>query len=262
MELGLAGKRAIITGASRGIGRACALGLAKEGVEVCIVSRTKTDLEQVVSEIEAIGVCGYAVTEDLATAEGCRQVVQEAVRFLGGVDILINNVGSAQNSDILDLAREQIESALRLKSFSYLKMAQEVIPHMKLNRWGRIINIAGAAGTSPTRHNIPTGSANILILNMTRALSDAVAKDGILVNSICPGLTNTNRARTQQRAKAKKEGKNVEDLLLQLAGQLPAGRMAEPEEIANAAVFLASSACSYVFGSSIYMDGGQRRGTP
>ena len=103
---------------------------------------------------------------------------------------------------------------------------------------------------------------NILILNMTRALSDALAKDGILVNSICPGLTNTNRARTQQRAKAKKEGKNVEDLLLQLAGRLPAGRMAEPEEIANAAVFLASSACSYVFGSSIYMDGGQRRGTP
>ena len=106
------------------------------------------------------------------------------------------------------------------------------------------------------------GIINILILNMTRALSDAVARDGILVNSICPGLTNTDRARTQQRSRAKKEGKNVEDLLLQLAGQIPAGRMAEPEEIANAVVFLASSACSYVFGSSIYMDGGQRRGTP
>ena len=258
MELGLVGKRAIITGASRGIGRACALGLAKEGVEVCIVSRTKMDLEQVISEIEAIGVRGYAVTEDLDTAEGCRKVVQEAVRFLGGVDILINNVGAAQNGDILDLAREQIESALRLKSFSYLQMSQEVIPHMQLNRWGRIINIAG---TSPTRDNIPIAAANILILNMTRALSDAVARDGILVNSICPGLTNTDRARKQQRLRAKKEGKNVEDLLLQLAGQIPAGRMAEPEEIANAVAFLASSACSYVFGSSIYMDGGQRRGT-
>jgi len=262
MDLGLMGKRAIVTGGSRGIGRACALSLAQEKVDVCIVSRTKRDLDLVVSEIESVGGCGHAVVADLATDYGCQKVVQEAIQIFSGVDILINNVGDAQNGDILDLSTEQIESALQLKSFSYLRMAQKVIPYMKVNKWGRIVNIAGGAGTSPTRNNIPTGAANILILNMTRALSDAVAKNGILVNTICPGITNTGRARMQQQYRADKEEKDVEDILARLGRQLPAGRIGEPEEVAKVATFLASSACSYVFGSSIYMDGGYRRSTP
>ena len=133
---------------------------------------------------------------------------------------------------------------------------------MKENRWGRIINIAGSAGTSPTRSNIPTGAANITILNITRALSDAVAGDGILVNTVCPGLTNTSRARTQQGARAEREGRDVEALLQELGRELPAGRIAEPEEVANVVTFLASEACSYMFGSALYMDGGNRRSTP
>jgi NAD(P)-dependent dehydrogenase (short-subunit alcohol dehydrogenase family) len=184
------------------------------------------------------------------------------VEAFGGVDILVNNVGAAKNADILELNVEQISEALQLKSYNYLRMAQLVIPHMKENGWGRIVNIAGGAGTSPTRTNIPTGAANITILNMTRALSDAVSGDGILVNTVCPGLTNTPRARTQQGARAEREGRDVEEVLKELGSELPAGRMAEPEEIANVATFLASEACSYIFGSSIYMDGGVRRSTP
>ena len=133
---------------------------------------------------------------------------------------------------------------------------------MQKSQWGRIVNIAGGAGTSPSRRNIPTGVANVTILNMTRALSDAVSVDGILVNTICPGLTNTVRARTQQNARAVFENRDVEELLQELECKLPAGRMAEPEEIANVVAFLASETCSYMFGSSIYMDGGARRGTP
>lgn len=262
MDLGLNGKRAIVTGGSRGIGRQCALALAREGVYVCIAARTQDQLNQVLAELEQIGPKAHAVTGDLNIPANCEKVVRETVDRFGGVDILVNNVGAARNADILELSPHLIDEALSLKTYSYLRMSQLVIPHMKENRWGRIINIAGSAGTSPTRSNIPTGAANITILNITRALSDAVAGDGILVNTVCPGLTNTNRARTQQGARAEREGRDVEALLGELGRELPAGRIAEPEEIANVVTFLASEACSYMFGSALYMDGGNRRSTP
>ena len=104
--------------------------------------------------------------------------------------------------------------------------------------------------------------ANVTILNTTRALSDAVSGDGILVNTICPGITNTERARTMQKTRAEQEGMSVGQILEKLGSKLPAGRIAEPEEIANVVAFLASEPCSYMFGSSLYMDGGGRRGTP
>ena len=262
MDLGLSGKRAIVTGGSRGIGQQCALALAREGVHVCIAARTQDVLNQVLAELEQTGHQGHAVAVDLTTQTSCEKVVQETIDRFGGVDILVNNVGAAQNADILELAPELIDDALALKTYSYLRMSQLVIPYMRENRWGRIINIAGAAGTSPTRINIPTGAANITILNITRALSDAVAVDGILVNTVCPGLTNTGRARTQQGVRAQREGRDIEELLQALGQELPAGRIAEPVEIANVVTFLASEACSYMFGSALYMDGGKRRATP
>ena len=262
MDLGLRGKRAIVTGGSRSIGQQCALALVREGVHVCIAARTKDVLDQVLTELNATGCEGHAVAVDLTTQASCEQVVQETINHFGGVDILVNNVGAARNADILALSPERIDEALALKTYSYLRMSQLVIPYMRENRWGRIINIAGSAGTSPARGNIPTGAANITILNITRALSDAVAGDGILVNTVCPGLTNTGRARTQQRTRAEREGRDVEELLQALGQELPAGRIAEPEEIANVVTFLASEACSYMFGSALYMDGGKRRATP
>ena len=262
MDLGLSGKRAIVTGGSRGIGKQCALALAREEVHVCIAARTEDVLNQTLAELEQTGCKGHAVAVDLTTQASCEKVVQETIDCFGGVDILINNVGAARNADILELSPELIDDALSLKTYSYLRMSQLVIPYMRENRWGRIINIAGSAGTSPTRGNIPTGTANITILNITRALSDAVAGDRILVNTVCPGLTNTGRARTQQGVRAEREGRDVEALLQELGQELPAGRIAEPEEVANVVTFLASEACSYMFGSALYMDGGKRRATP
>ena len=262
MDLGLKGKRAIVTGASRGIGRCCALALAREGARVCVTARTRSLLEEARMEIERVGGQGWAVASDLTRREGCRQVVDEVVGRWDGVDILVNCAGAATMGDILDLSTEVIDEGLGLKSYGYLRMAQGVIPHMKRNGWGRIVNIAGGAGTSPTRTNIPLSVSNVAVLNMTRALSDAVSGDGILINTICPGLTNTQRARDLQGGKAAEEGCSVEEILDRIGRRLPAGRLAEPEEIANMVVFLASEPCSYLFGSSLYMDGGGRRGIP
>jgi NAD(P)-dependent dehydrogenase (short-subunit alcohol dehydrogenase family) len=262
MDLGLNGKRAIVTGASRGIGNAVALALGGEGARVCVTARNEELLAQTVKDIDAAGGEGMSAPADLTGLDGCQSVVDACAANWGGVDILVNVAGAAKGGDILDLPADLVSDALALKSFGYLRMAQLVIPHMQTNKWGRIVNIGGGAGASPARGNIPTSIANAMVLNTTRALSDAVSGDGILVNVINPGVTNTQRARDTQQARADKQGVSVEDLLKDLGSKLPAGRIAEPEEIARVACFFASAACSYVFGSSLYMDGGQRRSTP
>ncbi len=262
MDFGLKGKRAIVTGGSGGIGCASAMELAREGAKVCVTARGGRLLESVVNDINTAGGVGMFVCADLTSIDGSKRVVDAAADKFGGVDILINTAGAAQGSDVLDLDTEMLSEALGLKTYGYLRMAQLVIPHMKKNGWGRIVNIAGGAGTSPARGNLPTSFANITVLNATRALSDAVSGEGILVNAICPGTTNTGRTRDRLQARADKEGKSVEDLLKEEGRKVPAGRVAEPEEIARVACFLCSEANSYMFGSSIYMDGGSRRGTP
>jgi NAD(P)-dependent dehydrogenase (short-subunit alcohol dehydrogenase family) len=262
MDLGLKGKRAIVTGASRGIGNAVALALAAEGAKVCVTARDEGLLAATVSDINAAGGEGMSVTADLMSLEGCQSVVDACVENWEGVDVLVNAAGAARGGDILDLSADIISDALALKSYGYLRMAQAVIPHMQKNKWGRVVNIAGGAGASPARGNIPTSISNAAVYNITRALSDAVSADGILVNVINPGMTNTQRARDLQQARADKEGRDVDDVLKDLGSKLPAGRIAEPEEIARVACFFASDACTYVFGSSVYMDGGARRATP
>ncbi len=262
MDLGLSGRVAMVTGGSRGIGRACAHELAREGASVAVVARDGARLAEVANELEAFGVNALPVAADLATAEGCAAAVEEAVEQLGPVDVLINNAGAAGMAPILDLPTDVIDSAIGLKLYGYLRLAQLVAPGMQERGWGRIVNIAGGAGSSPTEGNFPTGLANIGVLNMTRALSDAVASDGVLVNTICPGMTDTDRGRELLGAQAERRGVSIEQQLADTGARLPAGRIAEAEEIARVATFFASDACSYVHSSSIYMDGGARRSTP
>ena len=266
MDLGLRGKVAIVTGGSRGIGRACAIELAREGADVCIVALTEERLRTALEDVRAVGASNEPrsmyVVADLTTAEGCAAAVEACVRDLGGVDILVNCAGAAQGQPILELSTELLDDALRLKTYGYLRMAQLVIPHMRAKRWGRIVNIAGGAGASPAPGNLPTSLANAGVLNMTRALSDVCSTDGILVNVICPGITDTDRARDLYRATAARRGVDIESLIAEAGSRLPAGRIAQPDEIARVVTFLASEACSYVHGSSVYMDGGSRRATP
>jgi 3-oxoacyl-[acyl-carrier protein] reductase len=268
MDLGINGKRALVTGASSGIGRACAVELAREGARVCAVGRDQARLASVIAEIQSLGAEAFSVSADLATEAGCRAAVDACVQRWGGIDILVNVAGAAQNAHVLDeLTPEVIDDALGLKLHSYLRLSQLAFPYMRVQRWGRIVNIAGAAATSPTATNLPAGFANVTILNLTRALQDVGAADGILVNTICPGLTNTPRTRHHRVVAAQRAGREpdeaeIEEAIARAAKALPAGRMCEPEEVARVAAFLASEACSYVQASAIYMDGGARRSTP
>jgi NAD(P)-dependent dehydrogenase (short-subunit alcohol dehydrogenase family) len=268
MDLGLTEKRALVTGASSGIGRACAVELAREGARVCAVARDQRRLADVVDEMQKLGSDAFYVSADLSTESGCREAIRAIAERWGGIDVLVNVAGAAQNSHVLDeLTPAVIDDALGLKLYSYLRLSQMAFPYMSAQSWGRIVNIAGAAGTGPMATNLPASFANVTILNLTRALSDAGARDGILVNAICPGLTNTPRTREHRRKAAEKSGTPVVDAEIEAeisraARALPAGRWCEPEEVARVTCFLASEACSYVQASALYMDGGARRVTP
>ena len=262
MDLNINNKVAIITGGSRGIGLACAIELAKEGAKIVIAAQSEKNLKNAINLIKKhTDDCIY-VSANLSNKDGCEKVVKEAIKKFNTIDILINNVGAANEENVLTLTRETIEGAANLKTYSYLTMSQLVIPYMQKNQWGRIVNIAGGAGTSPNAYNLPLSFANAAVLNMTRALSNQVSRDNILVNVICTGATNTDRARELIRGRMNAENDNIEEAIQQLGNSLPARRIAEPEEIAKMATFLSSNACTYVFGSSIYMDGGSRKASP
>lgn len=269
MDLGLKNKRALVTGASSGIGRSCAIELAAEGARVCCTGRDQARLDATVQECKAAGGDAFGAIADLSTMEGCESVMAACIAQYGGIDILINNAGAAQNVDLLtELTTDYLDDALGLKTYSFLRLSKLAFPYMQKQRWGRIVNIAGAAGTSPTTGNLAASFANVTILNLTRAFQDAGAADGILVNTICPGATNTPRTRHHRVAAAERAGRSapseaeIDAMIAQQGAALPAGRMCEPEEVAKVAAFLSSEACSYVQASAIYMDGGSRRSTP
>jgi NAD(P)-dependent dehydrogenase (short-subunit alcohol dehydrogenase family) len=262
MDLGIKGKRALVSGGSSGIGLACAVELAREGVVVCIVGRDQTRLAEAAALTAQAGTEGFAVAADLSTAEGCHQAYDACAQSLGGVDIFISSAGAAQPAPLLQLDPKRIDEALGLKLYSALRLSQLVVPGMRAQKWGRIVYIAGAGGTNPEPETLPVSFANITMMNLTRAMSDEVSGDGILLNVICPGRVNTPRTWARHQAQALREGKSMEAFLDEEGRTLPAGRIAESEEVARVAAFLSSEPCSYVFASAIYMDGGKRRGTP
>ena len=262
MDLGLKGKVALVTGGSSGIGRSCAIELAQEGALICFVGRDEERLAETQRMIEAAGGTGHPVAADLSTEEGCRRAFDACIERFGTVDVLVNNAGSTQRANVLDMPIEVLQTGIELKLYAAIRMSQLAIPVMRAKRWGRIIMVAGAAGTSPTADSMTASLTNVGMLNLSRALTDEVAGDNILVNSVCPGGTNTPRAHARYRARMEREGKTMEQVIADEGKHLPAGRICEPEDVAHVVCFLASEPCSYVQASAIYMDGGARRATP
>src|SRR5690606_23551220 len=167
---------------------------------VCFVGRDRERLAETHRTIEAAGGTGYAVEADLATEEGCRSAFDACMEHFGTVDILVNNAGATQRAQILDMPVEILQSGIELKLYAAVRLSQLVIPVMREKRWGRIVNVAGAAGTSPTADGMAASLTNVGMLNLSRALTDEVAADNILVNSVCPGATTTPRAERRYRA--------------------------------------------------------------
>jgi len=254
MDLGLAGKLALVTGASKGIGRAVAEVLAEEGCNVTLVAREKTQLEATAAAIQARHNVSIAIeVADLSVSEDQRRVAQN----WSSADILINNAGSIPPGEIDEVSEEEWRRAWDLKVFGYINMTRSFYTAMKARGSGVIVNVIGNAGEKMRAGYILGSSGNSALMSMTRALGARSPDYGVRVVGVNPGLTATDRAVTMLKARSQNAygtPDRWQEFIEKL--DLPFGRMAEPREVANVVVFAASPRASYVSGTVITVDGG------
>lgn len=261
MELELRDRVAVVTGASRGIGRAIALALAAEGARVVAVARDRAALDQLAAEIAA-GAPSRALglPADLSRLAEVERVVAEAHRAMGRLDILVNNAGAIRGGAFLDIPDAQWTEDWSLKLLGYIRMARAVFPLMQRQGGGRIINVVGAAARNPTATYLTGGAANAALVNFTKGLADLGAESNILVTAVSPAATRTERWDSLMEQQAKASGRSVEDLRKQAEAPYRLGRIATPRDIADLVCFLASARASFITGICVTVDGGATRG--
>ncbi|CDM64509.1 SDR family oxidoreductase [Pyrinomonas methylaliphatogenes] len=261
MDLGITDRVAIVTAASRGIGFAIARELAREGARVFICSRSAENIIEAAYRIRAeVGVEVTGIRANVTSEQEIERFVAEVLNQAGRVDICVTNAGGPPASTFDEADLEMYRRAFELNTLSAIRLARLVIPEMRRNRWGRIINITSVSAKQPIEGLILSNTTRAALTGWAKTLSAEVAADGITVNNIAPGYTLTERQTELAEARAQKLGKTKEEILAQWAEQTPMKRMGQPEEIAAAAVFLASERASYITGVTLQVDGGYVRG--
>jgi NAD(P)-dependent dehydrogenase (short-subunit alcohol dehydrogenase family) len=260
MDLGLKGKVVLVTGGSKGIGKAVARGLAEEGARVAICARTKPELEAAAAELaKTTGGEIFPVAGDLTREADVKQIVDATVGRFGRIDVLVNNAGAAPGGLLLDLTEDDWHRALELKFLGYVRCMKAVIPHMLKQGGGRIVNIVGNDGVKPIGVELTPSAANAADLAVTIALAEQYGRQNICINAINPGPVVTERWDGLVAGIAKVRNIPVAEAQKRAEHSIPLGRICTPEEVANVAVFVASSRASFMNGAIINLDGGQRK---
>jgi NAD(P)-dependent dehydrogenase (short-subunit alcohol dehydrogenase family) len=252
LELGLKGKIAVITGGSDGIGLATALRLAREGADVAICARRKEPLDQAAARLREAGAQVLAVPADMSKKADIDRFIKAVIDRFGRIDILVNNAGTSARGKFLEIEDDTWSSDLELKVFGAIRCTRLAVPYMKKQGGGRIINITISSAKQPGAESYPTSVSRAAGLALTKALSKEYAADNILVNTVCIGKIKSG----QHERRYTKQGISAEEYYRQTSKDIPLGRVGEADEVANVIAFLASSAASYVTGTSVNLDGG------
>jgi 3-oxoacyl-[acyl-carrier protein] reductase len=260
METGLRGKVAMVSGASKGIGRAVAEQLAAEGAHLSICARSAPPLQTAAREIEAKhGVGCLPCPADLARGEDIQRWVGATVERFGGVDVLVNNAGAAQGGPFLTVPDQAWLESWQLKLFGYIRVAREVFPHLVRRGGGRVVNVIGIAGVQPMENYMIGGAANAALLNFTKSLADEGAPHGILVTGVNPGPIRTERWDGMVAKWSAAKGVTPAEAERAILSGVPLRRPGTSDEVANLVVFLASDLSGYITGTTIAVDGGMTR---
>jgi 3-oxoacyl-[acyl-carrier protein] reductase len=257
MDLGLAGRVAIVAASSKGIGKAVAAGLAAEGARVAMFSRDQTSIDAAADEIRAVTSAELLpLTADVTNPEDIQRVVDQTLAKWGQIDILFNNAGGppAGQFDMFDDAAWQ--RAFELNLLSIVRLYRAVLPSMKERGWGRLLTLASSSVKQPIEGLILSNGVRPGVVGLSKSLSNEIAKEGITVNVIAPGRIATERLNHTDAANAERLGKTVEEVRAASVAAIPMGRLGTPQELANVAVFLCSEKASYVTGQVIVVDGG------
>jgi 3-oxoacyl-[acyl-carrier protein] reductase len=257
MDLGLQGRVAIVAAASKGLGRAVAEELSREGAHVAICSRDAKSIEQAAAEIQAstkARVFSHAV--DVTNEEAISTFVAAVEQEFGRIDIYITNSGGPPSRSFAETKSEDWQAAVDQLLMSTVFFARETLPRMKKNNWGRFITITSSAVKQPVDGLLLSNSVRAAVTGLARTLANEYAPYGITVNNVCPGYTRTARLDTLAKSISTRSNVQPEEVFAGWARDIPAGRIGAPEEFAAVVTFLASQRASYVNGTSIAVDGG------
>ncbi len=257
MDLELKNKVAVVGGASKGLGRACAEVLAQEGVKVTLCSRSRPDLDKTAQEIrDATGAEVLVFSGDLDRHETIRDLIAATLDRFGRLDILVNNSGGPPLARAHNATEEQWATAVQRSLLFFARMSREAVPHLKRQGGGRIINILASTVYQPIPNLALSGATRMGVVAFAKSLADEVGRDGILVNNVCPGSILTDRMLSNVTARAKELGVSVDEALAQRAAETAVGRIGDPKELGYLVAFLASGKASYITGTTILVDGG------
>jgi 3-oxoacyl-[acyl-carrier protein] reductase len=260
MDLKLKNKVALIGGASRGLGRGCALQLAKEGANVVICSRRLGPLNETADFIEShTNSRVIAIPADLSNASDIQKVVDETIKGFNRIDILVNNSGGPLPGTFLEFSDDDWKYSFDLILLYVIRMCRLVIPYMVDQQSGRIINITSLAAKEPAENLILSNVLRVGIISLTKSLSRDLIKDNITINNICPGAFKTDRVMELMLDQSKRTNKSIEELETNLIANLPLKRYQTPEELGDLVSFLASDLARGITGTTIQIDGGISR---